>query len=149
MQMSWSAKCSALSLIQAATAKQMLDHGTEAACADNSQQHPGAFTCFLCWSAVQSHTTLSSCTFGWCRFAGNPYVTGPPYLRFYAGAPLIDSNGYRIGALCVWDMEPREFDAENANVLCNFAEVVVRELEKDKLRVGIACSMHACNGAHV
>ncbi|KAK9790562.1 hypothetical protein WJX73_005557 [Symbiochloris irregularis] len=68
------------------------------------------------------------------RFAGNPYVTGPPYLRFYAGAPLIDSNGYRIGALCVWDLAPREFDAENANVLCNFAEVVVRELEKDKRR---------------
>ena len=62
-------------------------------------------------------------------------MLGPPHLRFYAGAPLIDSTGCRLGSLCVLDRVPRSFDAENCNVLCNFAEVVVREMEKDKLRV--------------
>ena len=69
------------------------------------------------------------------RFRENPLVLAPPHIRFYAGAPLIDSNGFRLGSLCVLDHKPREFDAENCNVLCNFAEVVVREIEKDKRRV--------------
>ena len=74
-----------------------------------------------------------------CRFRENPLVLGPPHVRFYAGAPLIDSNGFRLGSLCVLDHKPREFDAENCNVLCNFAEVVVREIEKDKRRVSPTC----------
>jgi hypothetical protein len=35
----------------------------------------------------------------------------------------------------VIDLQPRQFDAESCNVLANFAEVVVREIEKEKLRV--------------
>ena len=68
-------------------------------------------------------------------------MLGPPFVRFYAGAPLIDSSGFRLGSLCVLDHAPREFDAENCNVLCNFAEVVVREIEKDKRRVRAAISI--------
>jgi GAF domain-containing protein len=62
-------------------------------------------------------------------------VTGPPDIRFYAGAPLVTASGLRLGSLCVIDCEPRELDAEQLNVLCNFAEVVVREIEKDAARV--------------
>ena len=69
------------------------------------------------------------------RFADNPLVTGPPDIRFYAGAPLVTSSGLRLGSLCVIDREPRDLDADQLNVLCNFAEVVVREIEKDAARV--------------
>lgn len=41
------------------------------------------------------------------RFAGNAMVTGAPFIRFYAGAPLIDGEGTPLGALCIMDDKPR------------------------------------------
>lgn len=41
------------------------------------------------------------------RFARLATVTGNPFVRFYAGAPIVDRNGYALGALCVADTEPR------------------------------------------
>ena len=70
-----------------------------------------------------------------CRFAENPLVLNEPFIRFYAGAPLITSTGHRLGSLCIIDRKPRELEAESCNVLINFAEVVMRELEKEKMRV--------------
>jgi GAF domain-containing protein len=43
------------------------------------------------------------------RFASNPLATGEPFLRFYAGAPLIYRRDIRFGALCLLDARLREF----------------------------------------
>ncbi|MDW8353963.1 MAG: ATP-binding protein [Bryobacterales bacterium] len=64
------------------------------------------------------------------RFATNPLVVGAPHIRFYAGAPLITPDGYRVGTLEVLDTQPRsEFTAEQAAFLEALARLVVIELE--------------------
>ncbi|WP_199610125.1 sensor histidine kinase [Flocculibacter collagenilyticus] len=63
------------------------------------------------------------------RFEDNPLVTGAPYIRFYAGAPLIAPNGEKIGTLCVIDREPKRLDDKQKNLLKVLARDVVAQLE--------------------
>ena len=42
------------------------------------------------------------------RFVSNALVTGDPFIRFYAGAPISTPSGARIGTLCIIDRRPRE-----------------------------------------
>ena len=42
------------------------------------------------------------------RFKNNILVTGSPYIRFYAGHPLVDPHGHAIGSLCVLGPEPKQ-----------------------------------------
>ncbi len=63
------------------------------------------------------------------RFAQNPLVVGPPFIRAYAGIPLRTPEGYNIGSLCAIDTKPREFPEPQIAVLASFAKLVVDELE--------------------
>jgi len=63
------------------------------------------------------------------RFCGNPLVTGELHIRFYAGAPLIASDGLKMGTLCVIDNKPHEFTAEDGKVLSSLAALVIDEME--------------------
>jgi len=63
-------------------------------------------------------------------FADNPLVTGPPYIRFYAGCPLIAASGARLGTLCIVDQKPRpDFDRSQAAVLASLSALVVDEMD--------------------
>jgi GAF domain-containing protein len=63
------------------------------------------------------------------RFADNPVVSGPLGLRFYAGAPLVLSDGSRVGTLCIGDVEPRVLDARELGELRRLADGVRAQLE--------------------
>lgn len=63
------------------------------------------------------------------RFAHNPLVTLDPYIRFYAGIPLITVEGYRLGALCVMDYLPRELTFAQVAALQKLAHQVVQLIE--------------------
>ncbi|MGQ0751366.1 MAG: GAF domain-containing protein [Betaproteobacteria bacterium] len=63
------------------------------------------------------------------RFAGNPLVTEPPNIRFYAGAPLINPDGHALGTLCVIDRKPREMSADHQQALRVLSRHVMSQLE--------------------
>lgn len=62
------------------------------------------------------------------RFADNPYVTGPPGIRAYLGAPLAMVDGYNLGALCAIDVAPRAFSPAEAALLAGLARRCVEEI---------------------
>lgn len=51
------------------------------------------------------------------RFADNPLVCSDPHVRFYAGRPLHNHEGYAIGTLCLIDQQPRHFSPNEMQVL--------------------------------
>jgi PAS domain S-box-containing protein len=74
------------------------------------------------------------------RFVNNPFVTHDPNVRFYAGQPLIDPDGYALGSLCVIDRKAGALTKEQQEALSLLAEEVVSQIvsrqksaERDKL----------------
>ena len=57
------------------------------------------------------------------RLKDNPYVTGEPYIRFYAGVPVCLPTGEQLGTICVFDNVPRILQPCRANVLVNIAKI--------------------------
>ncbi|MGW5722587.1 GAF domain-containing sensor histidine kinase [Amycolatopsis sp. NPDC003865] len=62
------------------------------------------------------------------RFADNPMVTGPPYIRFYAGQPVSTPSGHKVGTLCVIDRKPRRLTSAERDRLRDLAHWVELEV---------------------
>lgn len=68
------------------------------------------------------------------RFSSNALVVGAPYIRFYAGAPLITASGHVLGSLCLIDNKPREtFSQRDQLVLQDLAVIVIERMELRRL----------------
>ena len=63
------------------------------------------------------------------RFQANPLVTQAPHLCFYAGAPLIDRQGYALGTIAVVDTKPRTFNETQRALLRDLSTMVITALE--------------------
>jgi GAF domain-containing protein len=62
------------------------------------------------------------------RFVDNPLVLGEPFIRFYAGAPLIMPDGQAIGTLCLIDTRVRRLDATDLSILSSLRDLAVTEI---------------------
>ncbi|MFA5983061.1 MAG: GAF domain-containing protein [Methylococcaceae bacterium] len=58
------------------------------------------------------------------RFEANPLVVSEPYIRFFAGIPIVIPTGEALGALCVLDVAQRELSAEQLEALRILARLV-------------------------
>jgi len=91
------------------------------------------------------------------RFYDNPLVTQEPGIRFYAGVPLVISQGIKIGTLCLIDREPRILSEEDKELLHDLGQMAAQELASVQLatideltqisnrRGFIALAVHALN----
>ncbi len=63
------------------------------------------------------------------RFADGPLVTADPWIRYYAGVPLITADGFHLGSFCIIDCKPRPpLCEEGREVLRDFAAIALKEL---------------------
>jgi excisionase family DNA binding protein len=64
------------------------------------------------------------------RFNKNPLVTGEPFIRFYAGFPLLSKQSLRLGTLCVLDTKARQLDSQQIRALDELACIASEEIQR-------------------
>jgi two-component system, sensor histidine kinase and response regulator len=83
---------------------------------------------FAAWIEGQRDLVVVPDTALDARFRTHPLVIAAPYVRFFAGVPLIDAEGRYLGALSVLDRTPRMPSSEQANAFRALGKEVVRKL---------------------
>lgn len=73
------------------------------------------------------------------RFVNNPIVANEPNIRFYAGAPLITNDGYRLGTLCVLDVKPHKISRNQLQMIKMLSKQAINIME---LRVSYELLAH-------
>ena len=66
------------------------------------------------------------------RFSGNPLVTGPPHIRFYAGIPMRTPDGLPLGSFCVMDRAARELTPQQIEMLQHIARIAMDVVESER-----------------
>ena len=83
-------------------------------------------------------------------FQDTALVTGAPFIRFYAGIPLISKAGHALGAFCIIDRTPRDLTEADLAALRMLGEVAADMLELHRSERSMAASVahqHAANQA--
>ena len=63
------------------------------------------------------------------RFRDNPLVLEEPRMKFYAGAPLVDGEGFPLGTVCVIDQKPKTLSHDQKSALGALSRVTMHILE--------------------
>jgi GAF domain-containing protein len=82
------------------------------------------------------------------RFADNPLVKEAPYIRFYAGSPLIDSEGHALGTLCAIDSKPRPLSAAQRQALEALSRRVITQMELRRASAELASTLAELRTVH-
>ncbi|WP_235579467.1 MULTISPECIES: PP2C family protein-serine/threonine phosphatase [unclassified Rhodococcus (in: high G+C Gram-positive bacteria)] len=72
--------------------------------------------------------------------AGSAFVRGELGIRFYAGAPIVTADGFRLGTVNVYDVTPRSVSDDRADILMELADIAMDEFE---LRLSAATKVRA------
>lgn len=84
----------------------------------------------LCSLAIlEKQTTLFTDTHQISDLMESPHVSSEGGIRFYAGAPLKTTEGYRLGTICVTDAVPRQATEKQLRMLETLSSLVTDELE--------------------
>jgi PAS domain S-box-containing protein len=62
------------------------------------------------------------------RFKNEEFVINSPFVRFYAGASLMDENGFKLGVVSVFGKEPQVLTQEQRDGLMTIAKEVMTHL---------------------
>ena len=81
------------------------------------------------------------------RFAGNPLVTGPQHIRFYAGFTLRDADGFALGTLAVADVVPRQITEQQKDFLKRLASIALDRMELKKVKAALQQTIAATEEA--
>ena len=84
---------------------------------------------FCSYTILQSDPLIVSNATEDERFKNNPLVTSDPNIRFYAGTPLINSDGFALGSLCVIDRTPKNLSPKQLKALQTLGREVIAQLE--------------------
>ncbi len=69
------------------------------------------------------------------RFFDNPFVTGDFNIRFYAGAPIVSEDGFKLGTVCIYDTKKRKLSKTKRNALLLFSKQVTKLLTLRKKNI--------------
>ena len=86
-------------------------------------------TSFCQHALLETETMVVPDTLEDPRFRHNPFCTGGPKVRFYAGAVLRTPTGHALGTLCVFDQQPRQIEPKQLRFLVTLARQIMALLE--------------------
>lgn len=66
------------------------------------------------------------------RFSQSPFVKEAPHLRFYAGCPIIDEQGFSLGTLCLMDYQPNQLTPHQQVLLQQLTGMVRRMISEHR-----------------
>ncbi len=75
------------------------------------------------------------------RFSQNPLVCKAPHIRFYAGFPLINHDGYALGSLCAVDRKPHQLTEAQQKAMGGLARQVIAQMELRRVSSHLASAL--------
>ncbi len=82
------------------------------------------------------------------RFAQSTLVTRSPHIRFYAGFPLTNPEGFALGTLCALDRRPRRLSIEQKRAMQGLSRQVMALLELRRVSVRLAEALEKVQTLH-